>query len=101
MSRSRIFIATALCFTYLVLAGLVPAVGIYHAFDTGTDNTHHHAIDTCTWLEHSIGSTVLSGVDVDLNVHPLQALDPHEPTDLYLSVQLDLVKARAPPVLLS
>ncbi|MBQ27579.1 MAG: hypothetical protein CMH81_05495 [Nitrospiraceae bacterium] len=101
MPQSRLVIVASLCFVYLVLAGFVPAIGIHHTFDTETDGTHHHAIDTCTWLEHSIGSTLLSGADIDLNILTPQPRKPHNPNTLYLSIQLDSIKARAPPALLS
>ena len=82
---------------YLVLAGLAPTVEIHHKFDTDADGTHHHASDTCTWLEHSIGSTVLSNVDIDFNILTLQLRNAHTPKTPYLPIQLDLIKARAPP----
>lgn len=101
MLRSRLLRVTSLCVAYLLLSAFVPIIEIHHGFEIGLDGTNHQAIDTCTWLDHVVGSTVFSGAEIHLNPLTLQVLVPHHPDELYRSTQLCLIKARAPPTLVT
>ena len=101
MLRPRLCLATSLAVAYFVLAGLLPILGTYHDLAIGEDATHHQAIDTCTWVQHTIGSSAVSCADTDLLVLASNFSSPPAPAQLHLLIQPDSLQARAPPAVLS
>ena len=93
-------LTVSLCWTYLVVAGLLPVVDIQHAFEVDSDGGPHAERDVCTWIQHAIGSSACSDAGVNLVVLAKQQPRPSTPLQRLRSRERDAALARGPPALL-